>query len=252
MAIASKQGLIDYALRSLGEPIVQINVTEEQISDRLMDTLEKFKNFHFNGTQRTYITHQITAQDIANKYITIPDNVTGIARVLSYVEGSATGTANTSSGLFSVQYQVRLNDLWNINSGSTVYYNLAMMNMAMLDQTFNGQPTFRYTQVVNKLYLDAYWGQTITEGMYVCFECFVTTDPEEYNKVWNEIWVREYFIQAIKRNWGENLKKFPNVMTIGGVEINGQQIYNEAMQEMARLEVQLREEYQEPPMFLVG
>ncbi|HET8687622.1 MAG TPA: hypothetical protein VFM18_13300 [Methanosarcina sp.] len=252
MTITSKQSLIDYALRSLGSPIVEINVTEEQISDRLNDTLKLFQNYHYNGMQRTYITHQITEEDITNRYITIPDNIVGISRVMPYVEGSATGTASADSGLFSVQYQVRLNDLWNINSGSAVYYQLAMMNMAMLDQTFNGQPFFRFTQVVDKLYLDVYWGATLQKDMYVAVECFITTDPNEYNKIWDEIWFKEYFIQAIKRQWGENMKKFGGIQTIGGVTINGQEIYEEAKQEMMRLEQQLRDVYEEPPVFFMG
>lgn len=252
MSIHSKQGLIDYALRSLGEPIVKVNVTEEQISDRLNDTIEKFAEFHFNGNQKTYITHQITADDVANRYICIPDNVIGISRVLSFVDGSATGTSTTNSGLFSVQYQVRLNDLWNINSGSTLYYTMAMQNLAMLDQTFNGQPHFRYTQVVDKLYLDVYWGQTLKEDMFVCFEAYVTTDPQEYSKIWNQIWVREYFIQLIKKQWGSNIKKFGNVMTIGGVTINGQDMFDEASQEIDQLETQLREVWEEPPMMMLG
>lgn len=252
MAITSKQGLIDYALRALGSPIVEINVTDEQISDRLHDTLKLYEQFHYNGTQRTYILHQITAEDVENRYIAIPDNVVGISRVLPFIDGSATGTSTTNGGLFSVQYQVRLNDLWNINSGSAVYYNMAMMNMSMLDQTFNGKPLFRHTQVVDKLYLDVYWGQTLKEDMYVCIECFVTTDPMEYNKIWDEIWVKEYFTQAIKRQWGEGMKKFGNIMTIGGVSINGAEIYQEAKDEMLRLEEQLREVYETPCLFFVG
>lgn len=252
MSISSKQSLIDYAMRSLGEPVIKVNVTEEQISDRLSDTIEKFAEFHFNGTQRAYITHQITADDVENRYIRIPDNVVGIARVFSFVDGSATGTATSNSGLFSVQYQVRLNDLWNINSGSTVYYTLAMQNLAMLDQTFNGQPPFRYTQVVDKLYLDVYWGTTLRENMYVCFEAFVATDPQEYSKIWNQMWVKEYFIQQIKKQWGSNLKKFGNIMTIGGATINGQDIFDEAVQEIERLEQELRDVWEEPPIFLVG
>jgi hypothetical protein len=250
--IQSKQNLIDYTLRSLGEPVAQINVTEEQLSDRLDDTLQKFRSYHYDGTQRMYITHQITPEDVTNRYISIPDNVISIVRVFPMVEGSATGTSSGDSGLFSVQYQIRLGDLWNISTGSMAYYTSLMQNLALLDQTFNGVPLFRYTQVVDKLYIDAYWGANIVAGQYVAFECFVTTDPEEYSKIYDQIWVKEYFKALVEKQWGMNLKKFGGISLIGGVTLDGQGMYNEALQEIARLEEQLREEFSEPPIFLVG
>lgn len=250
--ITGKQSLIDYTLRALGEPVMQINVTEEQLSDRLDDTLQKFKEFHYNGTQRMYISHKLTSQDIVNKYISVPDNVIGIIRVFSMVEGAASGMTTGDSGLFSVQYQIRLGDLWNISTGSMAYYESLMQNMSLLDQTFNGVPLFRYTQIVNKLYIDGFWGANLTEGMYVAFECFVTTDPDEYNKIWDQIWVKEYYKNLVQRQWGVNLKKFGNITLIGGVTINGQQLYDEAMQEIERLEDELVTTWQLPVEFYVG
>jgi len=250
--INSKQSLIDYTMRSLGEPMVQINVTEEQISDRLEDALQKFREFHYNGKQRMYITHQVTSQDVANKYITIPDNVISVVRVFPLVEGSATGASAGDSGLFSVQYQIRLGDLWNISTGTMAYYTQLMQNLALLDQTFNGTPAFRHTQVVNKLYLDIYWGANMMEGHYVAFECFVTTDPEEYQTIYDQTWLKEYFRALVQKQWGLNMKKFGNVSLIGGVTINGQVLFDEAMQDIQRLEAQLRETYEEPPIFFVG
>lgn len=250
--ITSKQQLIDYTLRKLGEPVVNVNVTEEQLSDRLEEALEKFREFHFNGMQRLYISHQLTATDVQNKYITIPDNIIHIARVFPYVEGSATGTSPGDSGLFSVQYQIRLGDLWNINSGNMTYYTSVMQNLALLDQTFNGLPMMRHTQVVDKLYLDAKWGSVLDEGRYIAFEAFVTTNPEEYRKIYDQIWLKEYFAALVKQQWGTNIKKFNGVMLIGGVSIDGQALYEEGTQEVERLEEELREVYEEPPLFFVG
>lgn len=250
--INSKQSLIDYTMRSLGEPVHQINVTEEQISDRLEDSLQKFREYHYNGMQRMYISYKVTAEDVANKYITIPDNVISVLRVLPLVEGSATGASAGDSGLFSVQYQIRLGDLWNISTGTMAYYTELMQNLALLDQTFNGTPTFRHTQVVNKLYLDIYWGANMMEGHYIAFECMVTTDPELYQTIYDQMWLKEYFRALISKQWGMNLKKFGGISLIGGVQLNGQTIYNEAMQEIQRLENQLREEWESPPIFFVG
>lgn len=250
--ITSKQSLIEYTLRRLGAPVVEVNVTDEQISDRLDDTIHKFQEFHYNGTQRVYLSHRVTATDIQNKYIPLPDTVVGVTRVLPFVAGSASGTTAGDAGLFSVQYQVRINDLWNINSGSAVYYEMLMQNLNMLDMMFNGQPLFRYTKVVDKLYIDSQWGSIIREGMYVVIEAFVTTDPEEYMKVWNEEWVRNYFAAQVKMQWGINMKKFQGVLMIGGVAIDGQGMYDEAMNEIEDLKQELREVYEEPCIFMVG
>jgi len=250
--INSKRELIDYALRSLGEPTIKVNVTDEQISDRLDDALNKFRNFHYSGTQRIFAVHQVTAQDVQNMYIPIPDNVVGIVRVLPYVEGSGTGTTAGDSGLFSVQYQIRLGDLWNITSGNVAYYESVMQNMRMIDQVFNGTPTMRWTQVVDKLYLDAIWGGVVKEGMYICFECYVTSDPEEYRKIYDQIWIKEYFTALIKKQWASNIKKFSGILMLGGVTINGQDLYQEALMEIKDLEAELRDVYEEPPIFMVG
>lgn len=252
MTVQSKEELIRYALRALGEPYSEVNVTDEQINDRLMDTLERYRDFHYNGTQRMYIQYQLTADDIENKYIEIPDNITSVVRVFPPNEGTASGISSGDAGLFSVQYQVRMGDLWNITTGTMAYYTAMMQNLSMLDQTFNGSPLIRHTQVVNKLYIDAPLGRALQAGMWVVFECFVTTDPDEYRKVWDDPWVKEYFTALVQSQWGRNLSKFGNIMLVGGVTINGDDIREDAEQKIEMLEDRLRNELQEPPMFFVG
>lgn len=248
----SRQDLVDYALRTLGEPIIKVNVTDEQISDRLDDTLLKFKDFHYNGQMRVYVQHQVTDDDITNKYIPVPTNIIEIVRVLPYVSASiATGTVGDAN-LFSAQYQMRFTDLWNMTTGSALYYELTMQNLSQMDILFNGRPIMRHIQVIDKLYLDAPWGTVLKAGNWLTFECLVTADPEEYKKIYAQSWVKHYFTAQVKKQWGANIKKFGGISLIGGVTLNGNAIFDEAVGEIQALEEELRNVWEAPCNFIMG
>lgn len=243
MSITTLDDFKRYCLRSLGAPVTTIDVTDEQIQDRCDDALRKFQDHHFDASERMYLKHQVTAEDVTNQYIPIPAYVSGIVRVLPYASG-AYGVTGVNP--FSIQYQLRLNDIWDMGSTSVVYYQQLMQYTTMLDQMLNGRPLVRFNRVQDRLSIDAQWGKHIVEGMYIIVECYRALDPAEFNKMYDNPWFKRYTTALIKRQWGTNLKKFSGVQMIGGTMLNGQQIFDEASQEIQMLEIELRNVWEEP------
>ena len=243
MAITTLDDFKRYCLRSLGAPIVSIDVTDEQIQDRYEDALRKFQDHHFDGTERTYVKYLVTQEDIDNKYIPIPSYISGIIKVLPFTSGvyGATGI-----NPFSIQYQLRLNDIWDMGSTSVVYYQQLMQYTTMLDQMLNGRPLVRFNRVQDRLYIDTDWEKKVGIGNYIIVECYRALDPVDFVKMFDTPWFKRYTTALIKRQWGENLKKYQGIQMMGGTTLNGQQIYNEAIEEIVNLETELRNVWEEP------
>lgn len=248
MAITNVTDFKKYCLRTLGAPVVTVDITDEQMEDRYQEALQRFQTYHYAGTERTYLKIQVTATDMTNKFLPLPVWVTGVTRVMSLTDG----TGNLSSP-FSLQYQLRMNDIWDMGSTNIVYYEQLMQYTTMLDQMLNGKPLFRFNHVMDKIFIDVSWGTKIKEGDWIVLECHRALDPTEYVKILNESWFKKYATALFKRQWGSNLKKFQGVQLIGGVALDGQGIYDEAMSEIEALDQELRDVYEEPPMaFYMG
>jgi hypothetical protein len=232
-------------LRRLGKGVIQINVSDEQVDDRVDFALAKFRDYHYDGTDQTYYKKAITQTDINNKYITLPDNVVGAVRVFDL------GSTLMGSGMFNAQYQFVLNNIWTWQSSSLVPYVSAMTHLSLIEQILVGQQPIRYNKFNNRLYLDTHWDR-FTVGQYLIVEAFVTTDPDTYMKIWADPWLQEYATQLVKQVWGELLKKYKGMQTAGNVQFSGQEIYDEASAEILRLEAVLHTDYELPPLFIVG
>lgn len=303
MAILSKVQLIDYCLRKLGSPIVEINTTDDQIDDCFEQTIETWWHFHPDGLEKMYLKHQITGTkitltdatgfdigkfiinasglkatilsksgnvliidkqpvpnrfaindavhsvdflnanygnstitkitlgDMDNGWIPVDDFIYGVTKVYPYTAGQS-----TSRNLFDLQYQLRLNNIFDLSSTTLAYYTEVMTHVQMLDSMLNGQPLFRFNRLQNKLLLDAMWGDAIRVGDYVLVECYRALDPSDYNRVYGEPWVRKFLIACIKQQWGTNIKKYQGMQLPGGVTVDGQGLFDEGTQEMKDLE----------------
>lgn len=249
MIPSSREELKNYCLRKLGYGMNDIEITDEQADDRLDDVIQKYQVFAENGTTRMYFKYQIKDEDIANQYIPIPANITGVIQVMPFGQGQP-GIGSP----FNITYQLRLNDMFDLGSTSLMYYTQAMQHLDMIDMLLNGAVQYRFNRVMDRLYIDSSWGTQgkINTGMWIIVECYSAVDPEEFLNFWNEPWVKAYATALFKQQWGQNLKKFSGVSLIGGVQINGQQMWDEAAQELQMLEEELDEKWQAPPFFLVG
>jgi hypothetical protein len=243
----SRQSLIDYCLRNLGEPVLEVNVSEEQIEDRIDEALQFYQEYHSDAIHPVFHKHQITAQDVQNEYITIPDAITVVTRIFSLAE------AGTSSGMFSAKYQLFLNDIFDLRfSGSIANYVQTMQYLNTLDMVFNGEEQIRFNRHMSQLYIDTDWGTSIQEGNYIIVEAYRIVDPNTFSKVYNDMFLKRYATALIKRNWGQNLSKFDGMQLPGGVQINAQRILEEANAEIIRIEEEMQLKYENPPLFFVG
>lgn len=243
---ASRDQLKDWCLRQLGFPVIEINVDDDQVEDRIDEALQYFQDFHFDGVERWYLKHQITAQNKTDKYIPITDNIIGINRIFPV------GSTNASVNMFDLRYQLRLHELYDFTSTSYVNYTLTMQHIRTLDMLFSGETPIRFNRHSNKLYIDWDWEYDIDPGEWIVIEGFIILDPNTYTDVYNDRMLKRLATAYIKRQWGNNMKKFAGMQLPGGIQMNGQQIYEEAVAEIKEIEDLIRDTYEEPPQFLVG
>lgn len=234
-----------WCLRKLGHPVIEINVEEDQVDDRIDEALRLFGDYHFEGTEVTYYKYQITADDITNKYITLPENIIGAVDL--FPVSNALNTTN----IFSIRYQIALNDLYTLTSVSMTPYYMAIQHVQFLEYLLVGKQPFRYNRHVNKFYIDMGW-DVIEPGEFIIVQAYQVVDPNTYTKVWSDRWLQRYATCLIKQQWGNHLKKFGNMQMPGGLIFNGQQIFNEAELEKKELEVELINTWSLPATHFIG
>jgi len=242
---ANRTDFKNFCLRKLGFPVIEINVDDDQVDDRVDEALTYYWDFHFDGMEKTFYKHQITQTDINNKYITVPDNVLGIINIFD-----VGGSVNTNN-LFNIRYQIALNDLYTLTSQSMVPYYMAMQHIQLLELILVGKQPIRYSRWTNKLHLDMDWGK-VTVGEYLIAEAYNVVDPATYTRAWGDRWLQRYATALIKRQWGSNLTKFTGLNLPGGVQFNGNKIYDDATKEIAELEQEMQTTYRMPSQMFIG
>lgn len=242
---ASRDQLKEHCLRRLGKPVVDINVDDEQVEDRIDEALLYYRDYHFDGAERVLLKHQITDEDKSNRYITLDDSFIGVVGVFDV--GDSTQTSN----LFNVRYQIHLNDLFDFSSATYVPYVTAMRHVAQLEEIFVGKQPIRFNRHTNKLHVDMHW-KDVNTGTFLVVDCYKVTDPNIYSDVWADRWLMQYTTSLIKRQWGENLKKFEGLQMPGGLTFNGQKIWEEATEEIRRLEDEMISSYSLPVSDMTG
>lgn len=232
-------------LRRLGAPVIEVNVDDDQLEDRIDEALAYFWDYHFNGTERIFYKHIITQENVDNKYITLPENIIGAVRIFNI------GDMISQSSLFDVRYQIALNDLYQFYRQSMVPYYMNLMQIQFLEQLLVGQQPIRYSKHRDRLHVDMDWGR-VNVGAYLVVEAYEVIDPDTYTDAWSDRWLLRYATALIKRQWGVNLTKYSGVQLIGGITFNGEKIYNEAVQEITKLEDEMITSYSLPPTYMVG
>lgn len=249
----SRSTLKDYCLRRLGFPVIDINVDEDQVEDRIDDALKKFQDYHYDGTHKDYYAYLMTENDITNRYIPLPTDVLGVTSVFPISADVVNNGSSVNFNIFDLNYQLRLNELYDFTTSSYTYYWIARSHIRMLEMIIQGENPYRFNRKMDRLYIDMNWSAPeVPAGRYVLVECWRALDPTTYPKVYNDTWLKTYTTALIKRQWGENMKKYGNYVLPGGMVINAQTIYEEAVTEITKLEESLRDTHEEPPQFLIG
>ena len=246
MAISSRQGLIDYCLRELGAPVIEINVDDDQIEDRIDEAFAFYREFHYDAVELVYLKAEVTANVLAQQYFEINDAIIGINKVFPF--------SNKSNGmtLFDVRYQMLINDLYSIMSTDIVYYSMVKSELELINQLLVGQKPIRFNKHTNRLYIDMDWIRDVNLGDFLIVEAYKLLDAETYTDVYNDRMLKKLATAYIKRQWGTNLKKFSGVLLPGGVMLNGDSIYQEAMEEIKDVEQELQDRFELPPDMFVG
>lgn len=313
MAISTREQLKQYALRALGAPVLEINVDDDQLEDRIDEALEYWRLYHSEGIEQLYAKYLITASTLNlttnnaetfvngekvtglisgataiviasegtfasartssgntllvanidgdfmsdemivsisstgtlehtspttkgvydNKYITLPNLLYGVTRVIPL------SSSSSAKNIFDLQYQLRLHDLYDVSSASLIYYKTTMMHIDLLDHELNAKPDIRFNRLTNKLHLDIKWNDITYIGQYIIVDGYGALDPNEYPRLWNEMWLKHYTVALFKKMWAINIKKFSGIQLPGGVTLDGDALYNEATGEIKDLEDEL-------------
>ena len=271
MAIPStKATLKSYCLRALGHGVIDINVSDDQVDDRLDEALQYFAEYHYDGVERMLLKHQITSADITRGtsdasttatdvvdssvtatwtegkgYIPIPASVLSVVQVFPFSD-------TTTSNMFDLRYQLRLNDLYDFSSTEIMHYETTLQHLDFLEHILVGEVPIRFNQHQQRLYLDMDWNNDVIADEYIVIECYRKLDPTTYTDVYNDMYLKRYATSLIKKQWGANLSKFNGVAMLGGVTMNGEQIYTQAIEEITRLEEQIQLAFELPPMHMIG
>ena len=277
---ASRTDLINYAKRQLGAPVLEINVADEQVDDLVDDALQFFHERHFDGVIQTFLKYKVTQDDIDrgrarggnnpigivtttatssidgsdvtfsfeedSNYLQVPPSVIGINKIFQF-DGSNTVTNN----MFSVKYQLFLNDIYYWGSTEILTYAMTKRYLEDIDFALNTQKQVRFNQRQDRLYLDIDWGG-VTKADYIVIDCYRLIDPNDYSRVWNDSFLKRYVTALIKRQWGQNLIKFQGVKLPGGIELNGRQIYDDAEKDLENIREVMSNTYELPPLDMIG
>ena len=262
MAVPStKATLKEYCLRALGKPVIDINVDDDQVDDRIDEAVQYFCQYHTDGVERMYLKYEVTAADITrmttdtsesvtegsvtttwkqgNKFLIVPDSVISVVNIFPLSDRS-------NLNIFDVKYQLRLNDLYDFSSTSIVHYEMTMRHLDFLDHILVGEKPMRFNHLSNKLFIDMDWSRDITAGEYLIMEVFRKLNPDDNTDMYDDIYLKRYTTALIKRQWGQNLSKFNGTAMLGGVTLNGPELFSTAIAEQQKLEEEIRLNYEEP------
>jgi len=281
---STRQGLIDYCLRRLGAPVLEINVDDDQIDDLVDDALQYFQERHFDGVERMFLKYKFSQEDInrgraknhssstntvgivttsatstsisgygtttsnyyeTSNFIQVPDSVIGIEKIFKF------DTSSISGGMFSIKYQLFLNDLYYFNSVELLQYAMTKSYLEDIDFLLTTDKQVRFNKRQGRLYLDIDWKSQSKDTFFV-IDCYRALDPEDFNKIYNDSFMKKYLTSLIKRQWGQNLIKFNGVKLPGGIELNGRQIYEDAQRELDDIKQRMTMEYELPPLDFIG
>ena len=266
----TKATLKTYCLRALGFGVIDINVSDDQVDDRLDEALQYFAQYHYDGIEKMYLKYQVTADDITraasnttttatdtvdssvtasfgegNGYIPMPSSVVSVLNIFPFDD-------QATNNMFDIRYQLRLNDLYDFSSTSIIHYQMTMQQLDFLSHILVGEKPVRFNQHQNRLYIDMDWSNDITAGEYLIIECYRKIDPSTYTDIFDDIYLKRYATALIKRQWGANLSKFSGVAMLGGVTMNGETIYTQAQEELEKLEEQIQLSFETPIDYMVG
>ena len=279
MEPSSRTDFKTYCLRQLGAPVLEINLASEQCEDLIDDALQMFQERTFDGAAQTYLKYQVTQDDIDrgkgpgstgvtgittttatstvgisttftyeenSNFLQVPPEVLGVTKIYHF-DGSNTVTNN----MFSVKYQLFLNDIYYWGSTELLSYAMTKTYLEDINFLLTTEKQIRFNKRMDRLYLDIDW-DSLTKGDWLIIDCYRLVDPSDFGRVWNSQFLKLYATALMKRQWGQNLLKFGGVKLPGGIELNGRQIYDDGQKDLDVLMERMTRTYELPPLVMIG
>ena len=279
---SNRTEFVNYCKRQLGAPVLEINIADEQVEDVIDDAVQYFQERHFDGVAQTYLKYKITQDDIdrgrasmeTNKkqtgittttatadiagtdvtftyyensnFLQIPPSVIGVTKIYHF-----DGTNTMTNNMFSVKYQMFLNDIYYWGATELLTYAMTKTYLEDINFLLTTEKQIRFNKRMDRLYLDIDWG-SVSKDDYLVIDCFSQLNPNDYGRVWNDSFLKKYATALMKRQWGQNLLKFQGVKLPGGVELNGRQIYDDAEKDLEIIREQMSNTYELPPLDMIG
>jgi len=245
----SRATLIDYCLRNLGAPVIEINIDEDQLDDRIDEAIQFYQHYHADATEKVFLKHQVSQDDIDNQYISIPEVVTDVIRVLPI-----SNSGSISADMFDVKYQLHLNDMYKLGyMGNILEYVQTQQHMSTVDLLVNSDDKrISFNRHKDRLDIVMDWATEVSVGEFIVVEAYRIVDPDTFTDVYNDYYLKKYATALIKKQWGANLIKFEGMVMPGGVTFNGRQIFDDAVEELLKLEEEVRLNWEQPVDFYVG
>jgi hypothetical protein len=247
MALASRDNLKNHALRKLGAPVVEINIDDAQLEDLMDDALQMLSEYHFDAVERMYLTHTITQSDFDNRYVTVTNNA-----IVAVTQMYPVGFESHAANMFDVRYQLALSDFWGLQSMDLGHWAMVQQHLRLLQQMLEPEKNLRFNRVTNRLHIEGDWPEDLQVGGKIIVECYATVDPEAFPELYDNILLKKYVTALFKRQWGQNLSKFSGMQLPGGVEFNGTEIYEQANEEVNKIEEEIQDKYELPSDFYTG
>lgn len=246
MSVNSRAGLIDYCLRDLGAPVVEINVDLDQVEDRIDEAIAFWREFHYDAVELVYLKQEMTANIISQQYVEMSDAIVGVNRIFPLYNKTQ------GMGIFDVRYQILINDLYSLMSTDIIYYTQVKQQLELINQLLVGLKPIRFNKHSNRLFIDMDWQRDVRPGDFVIVEAYRILDPEQFTDVYGDRLLKKLATAYIKKQWATNIKKFSGMQLPGGVIIDGNILYQEASQEAKDIEQEIQDRFELPPDMFVG
>ena len=242
----SRETFKEHCLRKLGKGVIDINVSDEQVDDRIDQAIIYYQDYHFDGVQKTFLKHTVTADDKTNGYISISDN-----NIIGVIDLFDIGDATSTNNLFNIRYQIALNDLYDLSRYDLVPFYMNFQNIRFIEEILVGKQPLRFNRHINQLHVDMDW-EKLNVGDFLVAHVYSKFDPDTYTDMWGDRWLAEYTTALIQIQWGQNLSKFAGMQLPGGVQFNGDTILNQGLDAKNKLQEEMISSHSLPVHDMTG
>ena len=276
---ANRAELKEYIKMKLGAPVLQINVSDEQMDLAINDAFQYFyERQHFDAMEKVYLSVQVTQElcdffmtgeiesvaqpsgtpsDVKtqNNFIVLPDSVVGVNQILTGggLSGAGLGLAGgvVPYGAMVVGNLFGMGTVGGLGFDISSYYSMQGY-LSTLRWTLFNPPAYSFNKRSHRLFINSENFNNVAVGSYIVLECDVKVDADLYDDIWDDMFLKRLSTAYVQLAWGRNLTKFNNVALPGGITMNGDQIYNEAKEEIALIAERFAMDYADPVLDIVG